>query len=81
LLWRAAGCTHAIPLIQMSLGSCRKVNCMNDKLHGLLGRLKQAQREVLLECAAKDTLPTDKMLRKIADLEGAISAVEMMLGA
>lgn len=52
---------------------------MNEKLHGLLGRLKHAQREVLLECAEKDTLPTDKMLRKIADLEGAISAVEMMM--
>jgi hypothetical protein len=53
---------------------------MNEQLQALLDRLKNAQRELLLQCAQADTLPSDKTLRKIADLEGAISAVEMMLG-
>ena len=53
---------------------------MNEELQRLLDRLKQAQRELILQCANSDTLPSDRALQKIADLEGAISAVEVMLG-
>lgn len=48
-------------------------------LSRLLERLKTAQRDLLLIAAKADTLPSDGMLRKISELEGAIAATEALL--
>lgn len=45
----------------------------------LLDRLKTAQRTLLLTAAASGTLPSDGMLRKISELEGAIAATEALI--
>lgn len=46
------------------------------KLNVLLDRLKARQREFIMQAAEHDTMPTDSTLRRIADLENAIAAVE-----
>ncbi len=48
-------------------------------LSALLHRLKAAQRELLLNAAATQTLPSDGTIRKISELEGAIAATEAMI--
>lgn len=48
-------------------------------LSSLLERLKAAQRELLLTAAKSTTLPSDGMLRKISELEGAIAAAEALM--
>ena len=48
-------------------------------LSNLLDRLKNAQRALLLTAAAGGTLPSDGMLRKISELEGAIAATEALI--
>lgn len=48
-------------------------------LAGLLDRLKSAQRDLLLTAAKGSTLPSDGMLRKISELEGAIAATEALI--
>lgn len=48
-------------------------------LSGLLDRLKSAQRDLLLTAAKGSTLPSDGMLRKISELEGAIAATEALM--
>ncbi|MDQ0506302.1 hypothetical protein [Xanthobacter agilis] len=48
-------------------------------LASLLERLKAAQRELLLTAAKGQTLPSDGMLRKISELEGAIAAAEALI--
>ncbi|MFG1360796.1 hypothetical protein [Xanthobacter pseudotagetidis] len=48
-------------------------------LAGLLDRLKSAQRDLLLTAARGSTLPSDGMLRKISELEGAIAATEALI--
>jgi len=48
-------------------------------LSTLLDRLKTAQRTLLLTAAASGTLPSDGMLRKISELEGAIAATEALI--
>lgn len=45
----------------------------------LLERMKTAQAELLAAAAKGRTLPSDGALRKIADLEVAIGAVEHLL--
>ncbi|GBD48638.1 hypothetical protein [Methylopila sp. Yamaguchi] len=50
-----------------------------DDYQALLDRLKTAQRELLTAAAKAKTLPSDGALRKIADLEVAIGAVEHLL--
>ncbi|WP_165937954.1 hypothetical protein [Methylobacterium segetis] len=47
-----------------------------QKLEALLDRLKAHQRELILEAAERDMLPPDGMLRRIAELENVIAAVE-----
>lgn len=54
---------------------------MKDKLKALRDRLLSAQRELLNAAAEADIIPSDNTLRKIADLEVAIGAVEAMLEA
>lgn len=49
-------------------------------LSALLDRLKTAQRELLLNAAQSQTLPSDGTIRKISELEGAIAATEALLG-
>jgi hypothetical protein len=55
---------------------------MNNKtkaqLAALQERLIDAQRTLLLQAAEADMLPSDNALRKIADLELTISAVEAL---
>lgn len=51
---------------------------MSD-LEALLERLKSAQRELLLEAAKVAMLPPDSMLRRVADLENTIAAVEALI--
>lgn len=45
----------------------------------LLERMKTAQRELLSTAAKASTLPSDGAMRKIADLEVAIGALEHLL--
>lgn len=45
----------------------------------LLERLKEAQRQILVAAASSKALPSDGTLRKVADLEQAIAAVEALL--
>ncbi|WP_187278888.1 hypothetical protein [Methylobacterium sp. WL12] len=47
-----------------------------DKLEALLDRLKARQRELIMQAAAYDTMPADSTLKRIAELENAIAAVE-----
>ncbi len=51
---------------------------MND-FPGLLERMKAAQLELLTAAARTGGLPTDGALRKIADLEVAIGALEHVI--
>lgn len=48
-------------------------------LSSLLERLKAAQRDLLLTAARSSALPSDGMLRKLSDLEGAIAATEALI--
>ena len=50
-----------------------------DEYEALLERLKAAQFALLTAAAKSGTLPSDGALRKIADLEVAIGAVEHLL--
>jgi hypothetical protein len=50
-----------------------------DEYEALLERLKAAQFALLTTAAKSGTLPSDGALRKIADLEVAIGAVEHLL--
>ncbi len=49
-------------------------------LSALLDRLKTAQRDLLLNAAQAQTLPSDGTIRKISELEGAIAATEALIG-
>lgn len=51
---------------------------MSD-LETLLDRLKKAQRDLILDAAKVAMLPPDSMLRRIADLENTIAAVEALI--
>ena len=50
-----------------------------EKLQGLLQRLKEAQRHTIATAAAAMMMPPSEALRKIADLENTIAALELML--
>jgi hypothetical protein len=52
---------------------------MTEDLEALLDRLKNAQRELVLNAAKMKVLPSDGTLRKIADLEQAIVATEALI--
>ncbi|MCJ2107025.1 hypothetical protein MKK70_16895 [Methylobacterium sp. E-041] len=47
-----------------------------DKLNTLLDRLKARQRDLIMEAAQYETMPADSTLKRIAELENAIAAVE-----
>jgi hypothetical protein len=51
-----------------------------DKLEALLDRLKARQRDLTMEAAQYDTMPADSTLKRIAELENAIAAVEAVAG-
>ncbi|ADH91579.1 conserved hypothetical protein [Ancylobacter novellus DSM 506] len=52
---------------------------MTEKLEALRARLVLAQRELIKAAAEAGTVPSDNALRKIADLEVTIGAVETMI--
>ena len=52
---------------------------MTEQLEALRARLLSAQRELIKAVAATGTLPSDNTLRKIADMEVAVGAIEAML--
>jgi hypothetical protein len=52
---------------------------VKNELEALLERLKDAQREILMAAARSSALPSDGTLRKVADLEQTIAAVEALL--
>ncbi|MDF2620526.1 MAG: hypothetical protein K0S00_3185 [Xanthobacteraceae bacterium] len=52
---------------------------MTEKLEALRDRLMSAQRELIKAAAEAGTIPSDNALRKIADLEVTIGAVETMI--
>ncbi len=52
---------------------------MQEDLVELLDRLKTAQRELIVAAARAKMLPSDGVLRKIADLEQAIVATETLV--
>lgn len=47
-----------------------------NKLEALLNRLKARQRDLILQAAEYDVMPADSTLKRIAELENAIAAVE-----
>ncbi|MFK5597942.1 hypothetical protein ACFZ8E_13130 [Methylobacterium sp. HMF5984] len=47
-----------------------------EKLDALLDRLKARQRDLIMEAAQYDNMPADSTLKRIAELENAIAAVE-----
>lgn len=53
---------------------------MPNKLDALLDRLKARQREIIIQAAEFDMLPPAGILRRIAELENAIAAVEAVTG-
>ncbi|MCB4771164.1 hypothetical protein LGR54_21365 [Ancylobacter sp. Lp-2] len=52
---------------------------MINKLEVLRNRLLAAQRDLIRAAAEAGTLPSDNALRKIADIEVTIGAIEAML--
>jgi|GEM_PF-1097995 len=50
-----------------------------QKLEIFLERLKSAQRQLIVSSADVSILPSDSTLRKIADLENSIAAVEALI--
>lgn len=52
---------------------------MPSKLEALRSRLLTAQQELIHAAAEAGTLPSDKTLRKITDLEVTIGAVEALI--
>ncbi|GLK71381.1 hypothetical protein KHC23_11405 [Ancylobacter dichloromethanicus] len=52
---------------------------MTTKLKALRSRLLAVQRELISLAADIDSLPSDKTIQKIANLEVAIGAVESMI--
>lgn len=50
-----------------------------DKLEDLLDRLKTQQRDLIMEAAQYDTMPADSTLKRIAELENVIAAVEAVV--
>ncbi|HSI41471.1 MAG TPA: hypothetical protein VLA00_13085 [Xanthobacteraceae bacterium] len=52
---------------------------MLAELEALRDRLKTAQTELLMHAAKSNLMPSDGMLRKIADLEMSLVAVETLL--
>ncbi|MBS7543366.1 hypothetical protein [Ancylobacter oerskovii] len=52
---------------------------MIEKLTALRTRLLAAQRELIKAAAEAGTLPSDNALRKIADIEVTIGAIEAMM--
>lgn len=52
---------------------------MTSKLEALRARLIVAQQELIHAAAEAGTLPSDKTLRKITDLEVTIGAVEALI--
>jgi len=49
------------------------------ELQALSSRLKDAQRRILDQAAEASAMPADGTLRKLADLEGAINAVDLLI--
>ena len=47
-----------------------------SNLNSLLDRLKTRQRELIMEAARSDGMPSASTLRHISELENAIAAVE-----
>ena len=83
--------THANPDVALSVGShavgavalpdvvemgTPHYTAPMDKLDALLDRLETRQRDLVMEAAQYDTMPADSTLRRIAELENAISAGE-----
>jgi hypothetical protein len=52
---------------------------MSENVKRLLGKLKTAQRELILVAARTDALPPDSLVRKVSELEVMIGAIEHML--
>jgi hypothetical protein len=68
------GSASVLPLsIAVPLVFCAAIPAA--KLEALLGHLKTRQRGLIME-AAQYTLPADSTLKRIAELENAIAAVE-----
>lgn len=49
---------------------------MSDKLAALLDRLKAHQRDLILAMTEHDGMPAGSALRRVAELENVIAAVE-----
>lgn len=50
-----------------------------DKLRALRARLQKQQRDLILIAAESTALPADGVIRKIADLESVITAIDAFL--
>lgn len=52
---------------------------MSEKLEALRARLLVSQRAQIVAAAEAGAVPTDNALRKIADIEVALAAIETLL--
>lgn len=52
---------------------------MTDKLQALRSRLLAAQRALIVAAAEAGAVPPENMLRKIADMEVTVAAIETMI--
>lgn len=50
-----------------------------DKLRALRARLQKQQRDLILVAAESAGLPADGIIRKIADLESVITAIDAFI--
>lgn len=65
----------------LSVGYPRHKLCgvVMNNIERFLERLKAEQRQLILNSAEAAVLPSDNTLRKIADLENSIAAVEVLI--
>ena len=59
--------------------NCTMDNATREELSALLERLKKSQKELIFSAAKTSMMPSDGTIRKIAELENAIAAVEAVL--
>ncbi|MHC1998862.1 hypothetical protein ACYQR9_00155 (plasmid) [Methylobacterium sp. CM6241] len=50
-----------------------------SNLDALLNRLKARQRELIVAAADHDTMPADSVMKRVAELENTIAAVEAVI--
>ncbi|KQO52659.1 hypothetical protein ASF24_22555 [Methylobacterium sp. Leaf86] len=63
----------------MGAGQGQDTASVMSKLVALLDRLKAHQHVLIVAAADHDTMPADSVLKRVAELENAIAAVEAVM--